>query len=94
MCISGWITNIEIRLTYNCTHLRSTKESLTFEYWRRKIYFLLTRKMDKESILKNKIYFFVEEKKKMKERRKYLEKETILFGKEEERKENEKEENI
>ena len=32
MCISGWITNIEIRLTYNCAHLRSTKKSLTFEY--------------------------------------------------------------
>ena len=38
--------------------------------------------MDKGNILKKKIYFLVEEKKKMKEKRTYLEKETIFFAKE------------
>merc|ERR1711994_1060548 len=39
----------ETRLTYNCAHLRSTKESLTVEYLRRKLYFLWRRRrMEKE----------------------------------------------
>ena len=30
----------QTRLTYNCAHLRSTKESLTIEYLRRKLYWI------------------------------------------------------
>ena len=31
---------VKTRLTYNCAHLRSTKESLTIEYLRRKLYWI------------------------------------------------------
>ena len=34
----------ETRLTYNCAHLRSTKESLTIEYFENEIIFLWWRK--------------------------------------------------
>ena len=48
------------RLTYNCAHLRSTKESLTIEYLRRKLYFFVVEKKNVEGkyLEKEKILFW------------------------------------
>ena len=49
-------TTERTRLSYNCAHLRLTKESLTIEYWI--IIFLWWRKRTwKENIWRKKIYF-------------------------------------
>ena len=52
------------RLTYNCAHLRSTKECLTIEYFEKEIiFFLVEKKNVKGKYLRKENIFFEEEKK-------------------------------
>ena len=63
------------RLTYNCAHLRSTKESLTFEYLQKEN---VTFMENKESIWRGKYFFASEKKNQEGNGEKYLEKEFFL----------------
>ena len=54
----------QTRLTYNCAHLRSTKESLTIEYFEKEIiFFVVEKKNVKGKYLRKENIFFEEEKK-------------------------------
>ena len=50
------------RLTYNCAHLKSTKESLTIEYLRI-VFFVVKKKNVEGKYLEKEKISFVEEKK-------------------------------
>ena len=70
----------ETRLTYNCAHLRSTKESLTIEYLRI-IFFCGGEKECERRIFGERKDIFVEEKKNGKGKGgKYLERENVTMA--------------
>ena len=52
----------QTRLTYNCAHLKSTKESLTIEYLRI-VFFVVKKKNVEGKYLEKEKISFVEEKK-------------------------------
>ena len=64
---------------YNCAHLRSTKESLTFEYLEKEN---VTFMENKENIWRGKYFFASEKKNREGNGGKYLEKEIIFFAEE------------
>ena len=71
---------IETRLTFNCAHLRLTKESLTIEYLRI-IFFVVEKKNVEGKYLEKENIFFVEEKKNGEGKGgKYLERENVTMA--------------